>query len=124
LRREAFLKNAQPVPCVAGNRIAVVYDDGGVAPCELLPQVGNLRDAPFEVIWQSEKMRKAREGIASGKCACTHECFMAPSYETFLLDKPFSLVRREGFQGLIHILYAKYGLGRMARAARKIVGRL
>jgi MoaA/NifB/PqqE/SkfB family radical SAM enzyme len=124
LRREAFLKNTQPVPCVAGNGIAVVYDDGGVAPCELLPQVGNLRDAPFEMIWHSREMRQAREGIASGKCACTHECFLAPSYESFLLKRPLTLIRLEGIHGLFHLLYVKCNLGMMARAARKIAGRL
>jgi len=123
LRREAFLKNTQPVPCVAGNRIAVVYDDGGVAPCELLPQVGNLRDAPFGMLWQSEQMRKAREGIAAGKCACTHECFLAPSLETFLLSRPLELIRLEGIHGLSHLLYTKCGLGKMVKAARKIAGR-
>jgi MoaA/NifB/PqqE/SkfB family radical SAM enzyme len=123
LRREAFLKNTQPVPCVAGNRIAVVYDDGSVAPCELLPPVGNLRDAPFEKIWNSRQMTEARAGIASGKCACTHECFLAPSFDEFLLHSPMTIVRLNGIYGLYQILYAKCGLGTMARAARKIAGR-
>jgi hypothetical protein len=44
LRLKAYVEREQPVPCVAGRRIAVVYDDGEL-PCELLPSAGNLRSA-------------------------------------------------------------------------------
>jgi MoaA/NifB/PqqE/SkfB family radical SAM enzyme len=109
LRREAFLKNEQPVPCVAGNTIAVVYDDGSVAPCELLPPVGNLREMTFEAIWNSKRMQEARESIASKKCACTHECFLHPSYTSFLLKRPFALMKVVGVGGLVQLFVEKSG---------------
>jgi MoaA/NifB/PqqE/SkfB family radical SAM enzyme len=124
LRQEAFLRNVQPVPCVAGRDIAVVYDDGGVAPCELLPPVGNLREAPFSVIWGSGPMREARAAITAGDCACTHECFLGPSYVSYLLDRPLSLVKVEGLYGFFHLLYAKWGLGRIAGVVKKLAVRL
>jgi MoaA/NifB/PqqE/SkfB family radical SAM enzyme len=124
-RREAFVKNIQPIPCVAGKRIAVVYDDGGVAPCELLPQVGNIRDASFEMIWQSDQMNEAREKIASGKCACTHECFLAPSYyDAFLPERPLAAIKLGGIDGLFRIVYEKCRFDLMTRFARKFMGRL
>lgn len=124
LRREAFLKHVQPVPCIAGNGIAVVYDDGSVAPCEMLPPVGNLRNAPFDVIWNSSQMMETRAGIASGNCACTHECFLSPSYVTYLLEHPISLIQLEGMYGLYHFVYAKCGLNVLAKAAKKIARKL
>ncbi|MFH1021397.1 MAG: radical SAM protein [Pseudomonadota bacterium] len=124
LRRKAFLENVQPVPCVAGCRVAVVYDDGGVAPCELLPPVGNLREASFAEIWNSEEMRKAQAGIDARKCACTHECFLAPSYDSYLLRNPLEIVKAEGIYGLYHLLYVKSGISVVTRAIRKVAARL
>lgn len=124
LRQEAFSKKQQPVPCVAGRTIAVVYDDGSVAPCELLPPVGNLRDMSFETIWHSMAMKEAREMIASASCNCTHECFLYPSYEAFLLERPLTLLKLGGIDGLIELLHAKYGIGVMVRAIKSYLGRL
>jgi MoaA/NifB/PqqE/SkfB family radical SAM enzyme len=108
LRRLALKRNRQPVPCVAANRIAVVYDDGSVAPCEMLPPVGSLKEDPFERIWSGAKMRQARKAIAAGNCSCTHECFLFPSFQAFLLDRPMTLVRLAGYRGLMHWFTAKF----------------
>ena len=97
LRRLALEKSRQPVPCVAANRIAVVYDDGSVAPCEMLPTVGSLKEDSFDRIWSGAQMRQARESIAAGNCSCTHECFLFPSFEAFLLERPMTLVRLAGY---------------------------
>ncbi len=84
LRRRAMMHRQQPVPCVAGKAIAVVYDNGDVAPCELLPPVGNIRQKSFPQIWRSQSMQRAITSIEATQCACTHECFLYPSYKAQL----------------------------------------
>lgn len=124
LRLKAFSEQRQPLPCVAASRIAVVYDDGSVAPCELLPTVGNIRDTSFEELWRSSGMREARKTIAAGGCSCTHECFLFPSFEAFLLERPLTLVRLAGTDGIIKLLSAKCRLDVLAFRVRKTLQRI
>jgi MoaA/NifB/PqqE/SkfB family radical SAM enzyme len=66
-------------PCTAGKLIGVIFEDGTVAPCELLnEQFGNLRENEydFKKVWNSERAAKIREKIAERRCSCTHECFL------------------------------------------------
>ncbi|HKE00824.1 MAG TPA: radical SAM protein, partial [Planctomycetota bacterium] len=64
-------------PCLAGRLSAVVYEDGRVAPCEILPDdFGNLRDVDFDLgrLWTSPRAQSLRDRIWAEKCACTWEC--------------------------------------------------
>jgi len=79
LKIKVLRKKRQLVKCVAGDFIGVVMDNGDVAPCELLPSVGNIRNNDFKTIWNSKKARHATDKISAGKCFCTHECFLFPS---------------------------------------------
>jgi MoaA/NifB/PqqE/SkfB family radical SAM enzyme/GT2 family glycosyltransferase len=76
---ENLVQGKQVVPCEAGRLVGVVEHNGAVRHCELLPPVGNIREASFEEIWNSEASRKARGEIVDGKCHCTHECYTFPS---------------------------------------------
>ena len=52
-------------PCLAGRVSAVIYEDGRLAPCEILPDViGNLKDVDYQFskLWESE----GRAHCASG----------------------------------------------------------
>ncbi len=101
LRRDVLKNKRQPVPCVAGSTIGVLFDNGIVAPCELLPGVGNIREQAFSEIWSSDGMRQARHSIERGECACTHECFLYPSYIENLQQKPFALWRVHGIRAAV-----------------------
>ena len=64
------------VPCVAGNKIIVVDEQGSVFPCELLgKKMGNLRDVDYDlkIILDSDKGREIRAEINTKKCFCTWE---------------------------------------------------
>jgi len=66
-------------PCYACNLIGVIYPNGDVNCCEILPtKIGNLREADYDLkkIWLSKNADKARKFIRKSKCFCTHECFM------------------------------------------------
>ncbi|HUV46570.1 MAG TPA: radical SAM protein [Candidatus Bathyarchaeia archaeon] len=78
----------QIIPCQAGKLMAVILEDGRVAPCELLTPVGNIKKQSFNEIWQGKKMQDARKRISQGKCFCTQEGFLYLS----LLNQPLALL--------------------------------
>lgn len=69
-------QKTQVIPCLGGQAHAVVYANGNVAPCELLPAVGCLRNQPLEQILASEAWKAAIRGIQAKECNCTHDCNM------------------------------------------------
>lgn len=83
----------QVVPCCAGVLSAVVYANGDVGLCEMLPPVGNLRGKRFREIWHSEEAAKVRRSIQKKDCYCTNEIFLWPSI-TF---QPLQLIK-----GILH----------------------
>lgn len=70
----------QGIPCEAGRGIGVVYNDGSVAPCELLPaDWGNIKDRSFSEIWNVPDNRRSSNLLRKEKCFCSHECFLSAS---------------------------------------------
>ncbi|MBF0531093.1 MAG: radical SAM protein, partial [Deltaproteobacteria bacterium] len=67
-----------PVRCTAGRNIGVLEPDGGVRLCELLPAIGNVREAGYDFlsVWNSPRAMALRENIRATDCACTHVCFI------------------------------------------------
>ena len=73
----------QVVPCRAGRSHLVIWANGDVAPCELLPAVGNLRKQRFPEVLRGAAFRDTVAGIRKGRCHCTHDCNMI---ENILFD--------------------------------------
>ena len=75
---ETFSSQNRTYACHAGDLLGVIYANGDVYPCELLPNgcYGNIRDFDFDLkkVWQSEKSQDVRKFIADKKCSCTWEC--------------------------------------------------
>jgi MoaA/NifB/PqqE/SkfB family radical SAM enzyme len=72
-------KNKFSTRCYAGDIDAVLYANGEVFPCEILPdRIGNIRDFSydFEKLWSSKKAKIIRKKIKGTCCFCTHECFL------------------------------------------------
>lgn len=70
----------QIVPCVAGKLIGVIYEDGRIANCEMLPVIGKVKEGNFQKVWQNQaRLRQRKEIIEKKVCWCTHECFISPS---------------------------------------------
>lgn len=76
---EAFLKSFKEkeavIPCLATRQTVVLYPNGDLTVCELRREkYGNLREVnyDFSKLWQSSKVKKLREKVAS--CYCTQEC--------------------------------------------------
>jgi MoaA/NifB/PqqE/SkfB family radical SAM enzyme len=68
------LEGRPQLACWAGSAGAVIYDEGTISSCEILPGVGNLRDVDwdFSRIWYGNAMDGRRDAVAAG-CFCTHE---------------------------------------------------
>jgi len=68
-------------PCYAGSISGVLNPEGTVSLCEVMWEVGNIRDFDysFRKAWFSEKAVDMRRQIAARACWCTHSCFMTSS---------------------------------------------
>ncbi len=77
--------------CYAGTAGGVIYDEGTVSSCEILPPIGNLRDYEwnFRKLWFSSAMQARRRQAADG-CFCTHE---SNSYYPSLPFNPKHLIQ-------------------------------
>lgn len=84
----------QIIPCLAGARHLVIFSNGNVHPCELLPAVGNIKKDSLPEIIKSENLKQSIKKIRSGACHCTHECNMLEN----ILFNPlcyFNLLKRK-----------------------------
>lgn len=73
-------KQRQIFQCVGGDLIGVIYANGDVSSCEILPPIGNVkRDGGFRAVWTSPAAQEQKRSIKQRECSCTHECFITPS---------------------------------------------
>lgn len=86
---QTLKQKRQVVPCKAGRLSVVVYANGDVSLCEIHKPIGNLRQKPFQEIWQSEEARQLRDSISNRECYCTTEVFLWPS----IVFQPDSLAK-------------------------------
>ena len=64
----------QVVPCLTGRAHLVLYANGDVAPCELLPPVGNIFRDATRAILRGAALSESVGRIRAGACWCTHNC--------------------------------------------------
>ncbi|MFA6593818.1 MAG: radical SAM protein [Candidatus Buchananbacteria bacterium] len=81
----------QILPCRSASFFPVVDAWGNVYNCEMLPKIGNLRNADydFKKIWQSAAAKRQRLDIRNKKCWCTHYCYQLPN----IIMSPWHLLR-------------------------------
>lgn len=69
----------QIIPCLAGQSQLVVWGDGEVSSCEMLPSVGNIKENAIDDIITSDAYKQQVADIKNDKCHCTHNCAMLDS---------------------------------------------
>lgn len=69
----------QVIPCQAGKFHMVVWGDGRVSSCEMLPSVGDLKSQSWAEITSSRNMKDQVSFIENNGCHCTHNCAMLGS---------------------------------------------
>lgn len=71
-----YRTGTQAVPCQAGRRLVVIYENGDVYPCETLGEkFGNLRDVGYDLgkLLFSPTGKEVIARIRAGRCCCTWE---------------------------------------------------
>ncbi len=76
---EVAKNNKFVTPCTAGTYSYVVWEDGRLNACEILPDtIGNINNENFpKNIFKSENALNLRKKISDTKCRCTYECAMS-----------------------------------------------
>ena len=91
LKMNILLSNKQVIQCKAGELIGVIYANGDVSSCELLPSVGNVLNGGFLKVWFSDEAKKQKRKIMNKECVCTHGCFLTPSI-TYSIYMPIFMI--------------------------------
>ncbi len=76
---ETLRKKDQIVPCLAGKSHLVVWGNGDVSSCEMLPSVGNITEAGIDEIAKGDSFKSQVESIKRKECHCTHNCAFVTS---------------------------------------------
>lgn len=76
---ETLRKQDQIVPCLAGKSHLVVWGNGDVSSCEMLPSIGNIRESEIDKITEGDAFRSQVESIKKKECNCTHNCAFVTS---------------------------------------------
>lgn len=81
-----YLSKGRVLPCTAGSNSFFLDPTGNIYPCLVMDhKLGNIREEPFESIWESEKAMEARDLVTNLKCpTCWLEC---EAYREINMDK-------------------------------------
>lgn len=84
MQRDHITKGKIASTCMAGQNLAVLEPDGRIRFCELLDEVGDLRehDYDFRKVWFSEEANRQRQWINDCRCSCTHCINLGQSIDT------------------------------------------
>lgn len=74
-----LMHQTQTVPCAGGQVHIVVWANGDVSSCELLPPVGNINSNSIDEIIKSDLLKDQVESVRNKMCYCTHNCVMLDS---------------------------------------------
>lgn len=72
-------QKTQVIPCLAGQTQLVVWGDGKVSACEMLPPVADIKENDLPDILASDAWQQQVQFIKDKKCHCTHNCAMLDS---------------------------------------------
>jgi MoaA/NifB/PqqE/SkfB family radical SAM enzyme len=72
-------EKTQVIPCLAGQAHMVVWGNGEVSSCEMLPPIGDIQTQTWEEIKNSDRFQQQLSDIKAKKCHCTHNCAMFDS---------------------------------------------
>ena len=68
------------IECFAGSFFCNISSIGDVFPCAFIPAIGNIREEPFDMIWNTQRFNEVRKDIKKGNCQkCWMGCFIEPS---------------------------------------------
>ena len=101
MQRQHLVTGKIPTTCQAGANLAVLEPDGRVRFCELLDEVGDLRQSEFD--WKrvmfSEEAQHQRRWIREARCSCTHCVNLGHSIDNGLRTRLQRKIDQRIFEG-------------------------
>jgi MoaA/NifB/PqqE/SkfB family radical SAM enzyme len=84
-----------PMPCTAGQNIAVLDANGDIRSCELRERLGNVREygCDWGRFWDSRARQEEIAAIRRDGCWCTHVCFIHASLKASTKAKAVDVPR-------------------------------
>ena len=76
---ETIKKRTQIVPCLAGQSNMVIWGDGNISSCEMLPSFGNIKQKKLSNLLNSAEHKEQVRKIKNKECHCTHNCALVTS---------------------------------------------
>tara|TARA_B100000427_G_scaffold159346_1_gene132387 strand:- start:368 stop:1396 length:1029 start_codon:yes stop_codon:yes gene_type:complete len=72
-------KKTQVVPCLAGKSSMVIWGEGNISSCEMLPSFGNIKKKSIPDLMKSKEYLSQVKSIKNKECHCTHNCALITS---------------------------------------------
>ena len=72
-------RKTQVVPCLAGQSHMVIWADGEISSCEMLPAFGNIKNKKILELINGNKHIEQVNSIKNKECYCTHNCALITS---------------------------------------------
>ena len=76
---ETIEQKTQIIPCLAGQSSMVIWGDGEMSSCEMLPGFGNIKEENIASLINGEKHQEQVKKIKNKECHCTHNCALLTS---------------------------------------------
>ena len=76
---ETIKQKTQVVPCLAGQSNMVIWGDGNISSCEMLPSFGNIKQKNLSNLLNSTEHKEQVRSIKNKECHCTHNCALITS---------------------------------------------
>ena len=76
---ETIEQKTQIVPCLAGKSSMVIWGEGNISACEMLPSFGNIKNKSQKDLMISDEYKKQIKSIKNKECHCTHNCSLITS---------------------------------------------
>ena len=76
---ETIEQKTQVVPCLAGKSSMVIWGEGNISSCEMLPSFGNIKNKTIKNLMLSEEYKNQIKSIKNKECHCTHNCSLITS---------------------------------------------
>ena len=82
---ETIEQKTQIVPCLAGKSSMVIWGEGNISACEMLPSFGNIKNKSIKDLMISDEYKKQIKSIKNKECHCTHNCSLITSCNSSLV---------------------------------------
>ncbi|MBI5417408.1 glycosyltransferase [Candidatus Poribacteria bacterium] len=91
LSLKTLQEKTQVMSCLGGTEFITMDHIGGIAPCELFPNIINIREINYDFnnLLMNEKWLEYQKKIKNKECYCTHFCWLSYSNDRVYKTRKF-----------------------------------